>query len=234
MEIEEGDIVLCTVDRIVGTVVFVKLDSGEEGSMILSEIAPGRIRNLRDYVVPKKKIVCKILKKEGSKLYLSLRRVTQKEQKEVIAQANQEKSYEQILKSILKEKAQETINLIKKEENLVEFLNNSKENPNILEKYIPKKESQRIIEILQKQKKKRFSLKKEFTLKSNLPDGLLKIKKLLENKPEVEIKYISAGKYSIKSEQDTIKNADKKIQEIFNELEKQTKKEGMVFEIKEK
>ena len=57
MNIEEGDILMCTVDRIVGTVVFVKIDeTGQEASIVMSEIAPGRIRNLRDYVFPKKKI----------------------------------------------------------------------------------------------------------------------------------------------------------------------------------
>ena len=61
MELEVGDVVLCTVDRIAGTVVFVKIEGNGEGSVIISEIAPGRIRNLRDYVVPKKRIVCKIL-----------------------------------------------------------------------------------------------------------------------------------------------------------------------------
>src|SRR3989344_4843371 len=105
--LEESDVVLCTVDRIVGTVVFVKIeDNSVEGSIILSEIAPGRIRNLRDYVVPKKKIVCKVLRisKDGN-IELSLRRVTPKEQKKVLEESKQEKSYESILKNILKEKA---------------------------------------------------------------------------------------------------------------------------------
>ena len=57
--LEVGDIVLCTVDRIIGTTVFVGIEGNGEGSIVTSEIAPGRIRNLRDYVVPKKKIVCK-------------------------------------------------------------------------------------------------------------------------------------------------------------------------------
>ena len=81
--LEVGDIVLCTVDRIVGTVVFVKIKGYGEGSIIMSEIAPGRIRNLRQYVVPKKQIVCKVLRISGDRIDLSLRRVTQKEKKEV-------------------------------------------------------------------------------------------------------------------------------------------------------
>ena len=54
-----------------------------ERSRILSEIAPGRIRNLREYVVTKKRIICKILRISGERIYLSLRRVTPKEQKEI-------------------------------------------------------------------------------------------------------------------------------------------------------
>jgi translation initiation factor 2 alpha subunit (eIF-2alpha) len=83
MVLETGDVVLCTVDRIVGTTVFVHIEGNGEGSIILSEIAPGRIRNIRDYVVPKKKIICKVLRISGDRIELSLRRVTLKEQKDI-------------------------------------------------------------------------------------------------------------------------------------------------------
>ena len=59
-ELEEGQIVLCTVEKILGTTVFVKIENNGEGTLTTSEISPGRIRNLRDYVVIGKKIVCKI------------------------------------------------------------------------------------------------------------------------------------------------------------------------------
>ena len=114
--------VLCTVDRIAGTVVFVKIEGEErEGSIILSEIAPGRIRNLREYVIPKKKIVCKVLKTSGGTISLSLRRVTLKEKNEVLEAHNQERSYMSILKSVLKEKATAIIDKITKEGKLFDF-----------------------------------------------------------------------------------------------------------------
>ena len=85
MSLEIGDFVICIVDRIVGTMVFVKIEGEErEGSLILSEVAPGRIRNLRDYVVPKKMIVCKVLRVSNDRIDLSLRRVSPKEKKEVL------------------------------------------------------------------------------------------------------------------------------------------------------
>ena len=90
MTLEEGEIVLCTVDRIDGTNVFVSIEGDGEGIIQTSEIAAGRIRNLRDYVVPKKKIVCKILKISGNRVELSLRRVNQKEQKEILEQCTKQ------------------------------------------------------------------------------------------------------------------------------------------------
>ena len=87
MQIEEGLAVLCTVTKIIGTTVFVKIEDNGEGTIMTSEIAPGRIRNLRDYVVPNKKIVCKILSIDNSNnIHLSLRRVSAKERKEVLEQ----------------------------------------------------------------------------------------------------------------------------------------------------
>ena len=75
--------------RISGTTVFVSIEDDGEGTIITSEIAPGRIRNLRDYVVPGKKIVCKILSiDKAGNIHLSLRRVTDKEKREVMEQYN--------------------------------------------------------------------------------------------------------------------------------------------------
>src|SRR3989338_8426687 len=117
-ELKEGDVVLCTVEKIVGTTVFVNIEGNGQGSIIVSEIAPGRIRNLRDYVVPHKKIVCKILKVGENYVNLSLRRVTLKEKKEVLDRYEREKSSLSILKSILKEKANDIAGKIKEESSL--------------------------------------------------------------------------------------------------------------------
>jgi len=55
MEIKEGDLVIATVKKIEGTTVFVEIEDSEiKGSIVFSEIAAGRIRNIREYVVPNK------------------------------------------------------------------------------------------------------------------------------------------------------------------------------------
>ncbi len=235
MELEVGDIVLCTVDRIVGTVVFVKIDGNGEGRIITSEIAPGRIRNLREYVVPKKKIVCKVLRVTSNEnIDLSLRRVTQKEKKEILEQYKQEKSYKSVLKSILGEKAKEIIKEIEKEQKLFDFLQEAKENSKKLEKIVSKENSKKILDIIKNQKKKIAVIKREIKIISLKPNGLILIKKLLGNLKEAEVKYISAGKYSIKIQGEDIKTIDNKLKEILKDLEKKAKKSDLEFSVKEK
>lgn len=234
MELEQGDLVLCTVDRILGTTVFVNIEGNGEGTIITSEIAPGRIRNLREYVVPKKKIVCKILRIVGENIHLSLRRVSQKEKKEVMEQHKQEKSYENVLKSILGDKAKEIIKKIKEKERLYDFLQEAKENPKELKKIAGEKDSKKILEIINSQKQKKAILKKEFLMNTSESKGLELIKEILGKIKNAEIKYISAGKYSIKTEADDIKKADNKLKEILDEIEKQSKKHIFNFSIKEK
>jgi len=232
--LEVGDYVLCTVDRIVGTVVFVKIEGYGEGSIITSEIAPGRIRNLRDYVVPKKKIVCKILKIEGDHIALSLRRVTQKEDKEVNEKYKLEQSYKSILKSVVKEKAEKIIEEISKEQSLYEFLEEAKKDSKKLEKLLGKEDSKKVLNILNTQKQKIYSIKKILNIKTARPDGINLIKELFNKAKNIEIKYISAGKYSIKTEAKDLKNADNTLKKNIQEMEKTAKNLGIDFSIKEK
>jgi len=231
-ELEEGDVALCTVDRIVGTIVFVKIQGNGEGNIITSEIAPGRIRNLRDYVRPGKKIVCKVLRVRPRHIDLSLRRVTGKERKQVTDEYKLEKSSESILKSVLKNKAKEIVEEIKKQERLNEFLQRVKEKPKELEKLIGKTDAKKILEILQKQKTKEAIIKKIITLKTTKPDGLTIIKKMLEIK-DAEIKYISAGRYAIKVKSKDFKEANSIMQKILEQIEQKAKKADAEFSVKE-
>ena len=231
MVLETGDIVLCTVDRIVGTTVFVHIEGNGEGSIVFSEVAPGRIRNIRDYVVPKKKIVCKVLRISGDCVDLSLRRVTLKEQKELKEESKQEKSFTSILKTVLKEKAEETIKKISEKESLSSFLSTARENPKELEDLVGKQDSKKIIDILKTQKQKKTIVKKEIILKSQDSNGLEMIKDILEKINDIEIRYISAGKYSLKKEAEDAKEADQKLREILETIEKKAKSHGMDFSI---
>ena len=230
---EVGDIILCTVDKIAGTTVFVNIEgTPEQGYISLSEIAPGRIRNIRDYVVPKKVIICKVLKISGRTIELSLRRVTPKEQRELKEKSKLKRNYKSVLKTILKEKLEEIIQEIQKQDNLIDFLEESKEDPKKLESIVGKEDAQKILNILNTQKSKKAILKKTFRAHTKKPDGLNMIKQLLSEVKQAEIKYLSAGKYSIKIESSDLKKADQELKEILEDIEKKAKKQEIEFSLK--
>ena len=234
MALEEGENVLCTVIKIEKTSVFVKVEDNGEGTIVISEIAPGRIRNLRDYVIQGKRIVCKILRIDKDNIHLSLRRVSEKEKKEVLEKYERERNSLSILRSVLKERAEETAKKIKqKEKSLYEFLQFCKENPEELKKYLSEEESSRICKILQEKKEKKVEVKKDFNLTTNASNGIIKIKGILLPYKEHVI-YLAAGKFSLKVISSDYKKANSELNRILQEIEKNAKKENCDFKVKEK
>jgi len=71
-------------------------------------------------------------------------------------------------------------------------------------------------------------------LKSMDSDGLEKIKDILGKIDGAEIKYISAGKYSLKREDENIKEADQKLKEIIEMIGKRAKISNLDFSIVKK
>src|ERR1041384_2782866 len=103
MELKQDELVLCTVKKIEGTTVFVTIEEyGLEGTIVFSEIAAGRIRNIREYAVPNKKIVCKVFKIQPDHIELSFRRVTGAERDSLIERFRQESTFKTMLKQIVK------------------------------------------------------------------------------------------------------------------------------------
>jgi len=245
-ELEHNQIVLCTVDKILGTTVFVKIDGGGEsssvdkdgkdnnrgrgveGTLTTSEISPGRIRNLRDYVVPGKKIVCKILSIKGDKIYLSLRRVKLNEKKELLEKISKEKSYRAILKTVLRDKLDETIEGIEKQFSITEFFEEAKINPKIVEKFTTKAEAEKIIKILETKKDKPKEIRYLVQLSNDQSDGINTIKSILQNavkESNVEIAYLAAGKYRVSLIGKDFKEIKTEINQVLEHIEKAAKKQ---------
>ena len=102
---EESELVLCTVTKIFHHGVFANLDEYNKGGMIhISEVSPGRIRNIRDFVKEEKKIVCKVLRidSERGHIDLSLRRVNEGQKKEKVNEIKQEQKAEKIVEFVAK------------------------------------------------------------------------------------------------------------------------------------
>lgn len=100
---DEGECVFCTVTKVQYNSVFVNLDEYDRksGMIHISEVSPGRIRNINDYVKEGKVIVCKVLKinKERGHIDLSLRRVNESQRRAKIEERKQQAIAENIIKS---------------------------------------------------------------------------------------------------------------------------------------
>lgn len=234
-QLEEGQIVLCTVDKIMGTTVFIKIEDNGEATLTTSEISPGRIRNLRDYVVPGKKIVCKILSIKDNRIHLSLRRVKQNEKKQLLDKIAKEKSCKAILKTVLGEQESEkTIEKITKKQTLLDFFEEIKRNPKLLEEYTTKQQSQKIIKILESKKEKPKEIKQIIKLSSKSPDGILIVKEIINKackNSKCDVFYIAAGKYSLVIRGPDFKQIKTEINKVTEEIEQQAKKQNCEFEL---
>lgn len=227
MRHKEDDLVLCRVERIEGTTVFLDVQ-GIPGTMALSEVAAGRIRNIRDYVLPKKEVVCRILKVVGNHLELSLRRVTAKEREIVLDRYKKEKAFVSILKSVYSN-AEKLIAKIKEEYDLGDFIDETKENPKILEKFIGKERTQKVFEMFFFKEEKEKSVGKKFVLKSFTENGLTEIKKILE--VEAKINYLGGGAFSILVSANDFKEANHKLEKLLEQIEKKAKEKKVIFEL---
>ncbi len=241
---EEDDLLLVTVDRVIGASVFVKLDeySGKEGVINFSEVAPGRIRNIRDYIKPGQKIVCKILRADKLRGHfdLSLRRVSLKEKKAVAEKYKKRNDFFVLLNVAIENK--DELNDIKnklKEDDLDLVLENiDKRNFGFFSQFgILEKDTKRVFEIMnEKIKNKRLFVRGKFALKCELSDGLLKIKNVLNscNEKGIKITYIGAPNYLIDLEGNDYKELNKKLNNLLALLEKKAKENSCFFEIEDK
>lgn len=231
--VNEGDLVLCTVEKIEGPVVFVQIDNGEQGTIISSEIAPGRIKNMRQYVVPNKKIVCKVLKvsDNGKHIELSLRRVGSKEKSEVLKEFKQKQTIKSAFKQILPE--ENTKKILKDYETFQQFLDATKENKELLKKYIPKDKLSAIEKITEK-RKKNAEIFYKIKLKCLEDNGIKKIKEIFKELEEtIKVTYLSAGNFRIKITAQDFKKGKQKATEIIKELEQKAKSNKCEFSSEE-
>ncbi|MEM4703101.1 MAG: S1 RNA-binding domain-containing protein [Candidatus Pacearchaeota archaeon] len=237
---EVNEVVLGVVDRIVTTSVFVKLlDYPYEGVIIFSEIAPGRIRNVRDYVNPGQKIAVKVLRvdKEKKHIDLSLRRVSSKEKKQALESEKKEREMRFLLDLIIGDKGRiEKVmasikgigisaffdEMLKRENNALSVLKQAGLNEKEAQEFIKK--------VKEKIKTKKVQVRTEFILKCMEPDGIERIRRVL-NLREARINYSGAPHYSITVESSDYKDANKKIETFLKEIGDKAKEESCEFSV---
>jgi len=247
---EISDIVICTVKKVLYHSVFVILDEYEnkEGMIHISEIAPGRIRNIRDYVKEDKKIVCKVLNinQEKGHIDLSLRRVNNSERINKNDEYKQEQKSEKLLTALGKKLDKDIKSmyeflgdrLIEEYESLNNaFQNFAIDNSLIEELKLPKKTEELLTETInEKIKIPEVDIIATITIQSNAPNGVEIIKDILSKigTENTKITYISAPKYRLTLKAPDYKSAESELKTLKEKFLGLVKTNNCIGEISRK
>ncbi len=235
---EEDEIVLCKVSKIFPNAVFVDLlEFNSSGIVHISEVSPGRIRNLRDFVAVDRQIVCKILRvdKEKGHIDLSLRRVNSTQRREKLDEIKQEIKAEQLVSNLAAKLKRKSEDLYKEISQKVfkeyshlslcfkDVVSDEVSLENLgLDKNLAKELSEAVIE---KFKPKKIEMSGEIILQTYSNDGIEKIKSTLlaveKISPTLHLSYLGAGRYKLSIEEVDYKEVEKTyraVEEVVNKF----------------
>ena len=228
---ENDELVFCTVTSVQSHSVFVKLEEYGIGGMIhISEVAPGRIRNIRDFVVENKPVVCKVtsVNQERGHIDLSLRRVTESQRRAKVNAVKQEQKAEKIVELIAKQLAiplQDLYNQVSEKTlaafpTLFEgFMAIAKGDVQISALGLPKQVSDALGEaVMQRIKPPIVEIKGKLKLTSYEPDGVSTVKEALKRAMQAGagISYLGAGTYLIKITAENYKLAEQLVEKAVS------------------
>lgn len=234
---EQDEIVLCKVTKIYPNSVFVDLlEYDKQGMIYISEVAPGRIRNLRDYVSVGRQIVCKVLRldKEKGHIDLSLRRVNSTQRREKLDEIKQELKAESLIKNLAKKLKLEQANLYQQISGKVldhysyiheAFKDFAENKVDLIKLGVSAKIVQELQEaILEKFKAKKIVVPGEIKLQTYASDGVEKIRSTLtaitKISPTIKLFYLGGGRYKLIVEDFDYKDAEKTLKSVQKTLEK--------------
>jgi len=244
---EEGEFVLCTVTNIQYNSVFAKLNEYEKTGLIhISEISPGRIRNIRDYVTEGKVIVCVVLRIDQERGYidLSLRRVNEREKKKTVERVKQEQKAEKIIENFAKANNLDVKSFYRKIAspilNSYSYVHSAffdvVEKKTTLEKLgIPKDVAESFEKvILEKIKPKIVSIEGTIKLEIYNENGVEIVKKIFSNalsqQKNASVNYAGGGKYRIRVQSKDYKAAENILGETIKKMEQESEKNSAKFE----
>ncbi len=243
---EENEIVICTVTSIQYHSVFVKVDEykGKSGMIHISEISPGRIRNLRDYVKEGKVIVCKVLRinMQRGHIDLSLRRVNENQRRAKINSMKQEQIAEKIISYVsqnhnLPDLYKKIAAKLSEYESLYTFFEEVVEGSSSVDELeLDPKVAKDLEEVInQRIKPPEVLIEGNFTIQSYEPDGLEVIKKAFSKVPEENgVKYLGGGKYYLEVRDSNYKDAEKQLTTLVDGVKKALEKTDTKVEFERK
>lgn len=241
---QDEEFVLCTVTGINPHSVFCTLDEygGRTGMIHISEIAPGRIKNIKEHVTIGKKIVTKVLQtnQERGHIDLSLRRVSEMQKRAKLNEIKQELLAEKMIEHAAKQQGlslQQVFDKIAEklipEYGTIFFAFEQAAHDKInLEEIIDKKTAKILTDIVKSRiKPPEVRISGTLHLSSYAPNGVQEIKDCLVNITDsgAGVKYLGAGGYLVEVIAEDYKTAEKKLKAGVENTEKFAKKHDMTF-----
>lgn len=235
----KGELVLCTVKRLLPHCAFVSLDEygGKEGMLHINEVSLKGVRDIKDNLFVDKILVCKVLDVNEAKgeVDLSLKRVKPVETNKKLNDVRLEKRIYKLIEyasknakvdvnTVITEITKHYISLVELHEDLrvkgIDILNGLD-----LPKGIKSALEKQFNELIEQMK---ITVTKVLTIKSEKSDGLRVIKELLNeftNQPEisVNIKYLGAPKYAVTIGARNYKIAEQVFSSVFSLIESKAK-----------
>ena len=242
---EEDELVLASVTKVNPSSVFVVLDHYQRRTALIhiSEVSPGRIRNIREYVIEGKKVVVKVLRvdKEKGHIDVSLRRVTDIQRRNFSDAIKQEQRSEKLLSQFAEQNKlsqamikKEVIDPIHKTYHYVhEFFNDVVEENAEVKEVIAETFAEKLGDFIKERiKPEEVSLKTTFFLQVYVDNGIDVIKKTLKTVEgeDTTITYQGAGKYGMLIKGKEYKGVEKTLQKKLETLEKAMQKSKGTFE----
>ncbi len=240
----KNELLICTVKSISPHSAFVSLDEYEnlDAMLHISEVASGRIKNIKDYIHEGKQIVCLALRINRAKGYVdvSLKRVRESDKKRKLSEWRLSKRLDKFLSFIGKRinKSQEEVEeeILRNYDSLGLFMKVlQRKGAEVLQNLnIDKKWKDELIkEINNILEKKKIIIKKSFTIKSYEEEGVEDIKQVfsevMEKNPDISVFYDSAPKYVASITTNKPKQGQNKINQFFDMLSSLCKKRKIIF-----
>jgi len=244
---QENEVVLCKVTKVQSHGVFAKLEEyqNKSGLIHISEIAPGRIRNIREYVAEGKVVVCKIIRinEERGHIDLSLRRVNEGLRRKKLNDIKNLNKAEKIITAAAKESKYDPVTLYNELESALDeyesiydaFIDVAEGNLDLRTIGLKEEVGDMLHKIVvDRVKPPMVTIDGSIKLSVYSEDGLEKVKSLMSQFSEVsgiKIYYAGGGKYSYEITDSEYKLAEKSFDSLKNMVEKQEKSKAIEIEL---
>jgi len=223
---KKGEIVIGKVVRVTPYSALINLlEYNASGMVHISEISSGWIKDIRHHIKKGDIVVAKVMNLDRSYISLSIKRVNKNQRAEKIKEFNLEKRARKMLSIISKdlkgyENVMKTIN--ENFGNIYKAFELSTKDINILvRKGIPLEWAEKMRDIYRRNvKQKTFDFKCIVKVSTDAPDGIKKIKSILNciEKMKTEVIYISSPEYLVRFQTKDPKEGEKKLNKIINKF----------------